>query len=304
MDTPLANGRPFRFRDAESLGFSRHRLHRALCTGDLRRALRGVYVDASVPDDHDLRLRCLSLVCPQYAVVFGRTAAWLYGVDAFSPAERHVLTPECAVPHRRGRPRHADIRVVERQINSADVATGPVKVTTPLRTALDLARDLHRPMALAALDAFAHAGLVTGAQLRAAVEEHRHRPGVRQARALIPYVEPLTESPGESWLRLRLLDAGFPRPVAQVSLGSKGREVYRIDLGYPAYRLGIEYDGREHHSSADQRRRDARRRDAVESRWGWQLLSCDLGDVMGRHPAVELAVGDVLSLSPLLPRRW
>ena len=44
--------------------------------------------------------------------------------------------------------------------------------------------------------------------------------------------EPLAESPGESWLRLRLIDAGFGRPTAQIVVKGSSRD-FRIDLGYP-----------------------------------------------------------------------
>ena len=45
---------------------------------------------------------------------------------------------------------------------------------------------------------------------------------IDRARRLASFCEPRAESFGESWTRLRILDAGFPRPVAQVPLGSTG----------------------------------------------------------------------------------
>ncbi len=51
---------------------------------------------------------------------------------------------------------------------------------------------------------------------------------------------------GESWLRLRIVDAGFPRPVVQIEvLDADGRCVYRLDLGWPDRRLAVEYDGQD-----------------------------------------------------------
>ena len=98
-----------------------------------------------------------------------------------------------------------------------------------------------------------------------------HR-GAAQARELIGYGEPLTESFGESWLRLRILDAGFPRPCAQVPiLDASGRQVYRLDLGDPARRVGFEYDGEEFHSTAAQQRADGERRDRLHREFGWQV---------------------------------
>lgn len=126
----------------------------------LRRLLRGVYVDAAAPDTRELRIAALALVLPPDGVAWGRTAAWMWGFDCFAPHERDLLMPECAVPHHGARPGHPTVRVVERYLPADDIAElRDIRVTTALRTALDLARSLSRPMALAAVDAFTHSGL-------------------------------------------------------------------------------------------------------------------------------------------------
>ncbi len=179
------------------------------------------------------------------------------------------------------------------------------RVTTPTRTALDLARFLDRPMAMAALDAFAHAGLTTVAELRRGLDALYRHPGVRQARQLVSYADARVECPGESWLRLRIIDAGFPRPEPQIRLyGSDGQEVYRLDMGYRTRRGAFEYDGAEFHDSREQRWADERRRKVIERAFGWSVWGFDRGDVLGRYPAVELAVGEISSQEPLLPRQW
>jgi hypothetical protein len=82
-------------------------------------------------------------------------------------------------------------------------------------------------------------------------------------------IEPASESPMETRLRLLMLDAGLPRPIAQhVVHDSSGRFVARLDLAYPAKQLAIEYDGALHW---DQRRADDRRRDALRA-LGWTVL--------------------------------
>jgi hypothetical protein len=56
-----------------------------------RRLYRGVYVDSSLPDGVDLRIRGASLLVPAAAVFTGRTAAWLHGAlelaDVQDPVE-------------------------------------------------------------------------------------------------------------------------------------------------------------------------------------------------------------------------
>ena len=307
MREPLiADGLPFRHVDAPAVGLDRRALGRLVRGGDLRRPFRGVYVDARVPDTRTARVMCLHLVIPPYAVVWGRTAAWVWGLDVFAPAERDLLVPECAVPHHGARMKHAGVRVVEAMLPPKDVTErAGLRLTTPPRTALDLARHLRRPMALAALDAFAHAELATVAELTAGLGPLTGFRGIVQARELVALIEPLTESPGESWLRLRVIDAGFPRPHAQVVVvDARGHQVYRIDLGYPGLRLGFEYDGQEFHESNEQRARDVLRRDDLARRFDWTVYGFGRGEVLGREPTVELAIGELIGREPILPRRW
>jgi hypothetical protein len=162
-------------------------------------------------------------------------------------------------------------------------------------------------MGLGAADALAAAGLVAPAGLVAAVERFRGSPGVSQARYLAALVEPRTESFGESWVRLRVMDAGFPRPQVQVEVGPAvpGGSSRRLDLGWPEQLAGLEYDGEEYHSSPAQLAHDEERRRDLEDRFGWRILAVGRGEVLGPSMALEAAVGELLGREPrLLRRRW
>ncbi len=128
---------------------------------------------------------------------------------------------------------------------------------------------------------------------------------MRQARYLAAVVEPLTESFGESWLRLRLVDAGLPRPQAQIQVPDASPGGYRLDLGWPDRRVAVEYDGEEFHSSGQRRLRDERRRDDLLRRYGWTVLGVGKGEVLGRSAALEQTVAGLLGV-PLTSsvRRW
>ena len=83
---------------AQGLGWTRRRLQRAVDDGRVRRVLRGVYVDASVPDSIDLRIAAAGLVnCldPELIVVGGGAGA--AGDLVLEPARAsladHVLGP-------------------------------------------------------------------------------------------------------------------------------------------------------------------------------------------------------------------
>ncbi len=305
--TTLVNaGVPFTRQEAADIGLPRRQLFDAVRSGSVRRVLHSVYVDASVPDSRDLRCACLHRVMPAHAVLYGTSAAWPFGIDAFQPEERFVLTPQCVVPHGTTRCTTAGVRTVEGYIPAADVTElDGLRMTVPERTTVDMLRRLRRPFALSAADAMAHAGLVAREDVQLRVDRLKGYPGVIQARQLVRLIEPLTESGGESWLRLRLGDAGFPRPTPQFWVcDRRGRRLFRLDLAYGHLLIACEYDGAEDHTADEDTDADDQRREAMRQRWGWRFVVGRKGDVMGSDPWIELEVGKLLGKEPLLPRQW
>lgn len=306
-DSLLFDGQPFDRRRAYDAGIHQDGLRRMLGLGLVRHVVYGVYLDARVPDDLASRARCLRLRLPAGAAVCRLTAAWLYGVDGRSPDQ--LLGPpvvECVVPVGREPVARPGVRGYVAPLGAGDVEiVDGVVCTTPLRTAVDVLRWLRPHMALAVTDALAARGLVAVDALLVAIEAAAGRRGVRQARYLAAVVEPLTESFGESWLRLRLVDAGLPRPQAQIQVPDASPGGYRLDLGWPDRRVAVEYDGEEFHSSGQRRLRDERRRDDLLRRYGWTVLGVGKGEVLGRSAALEQTVAGLLGV-PLTSsvRRW
>lgn len=111
--------------------------------------------------------------------------------------------------------------------------------------------------------------------------------GVVQLRVLAPLADPRAESPGESVLRLRWIDAGLPPCRPQVKVRDRyGILRFYLDLGNERLRLGAEYDGREFHSSDEDRARDRRRRRWMREEQGWTIGVFRREDVFGPHPSV------------------
>jgi hypothetical protein len=303
---PLNDGNPFRYNQLADLGVTRERLRRLLREGEVRRVLHRVYVDAQRLDDRDLRVASLRLVLPADGVFCLGSASWLYGVDTFAPSERFDLVPSVMVPHGTVRAQGTGVRCIEGYLSAEDVTSvGDVPVTTPVRTACDLLRRARRPWALAAADGLAHAGLLTPRQVRAALEPLAGFPGIVQARELAGLIEPATESSGESVQRLRLIDAGFPRPVPQyVVTDTRGREVARLDNAYPAALIACEHDGAIHHTETEDQERDADRRSLLTQVWGWRFVVTTRATLFGRDDEFERTVGELLGRRPLLPRQW
>ena len=93
---------PFTTADALRVGLARAALRGLVARGQVRRLVRGVFVDRAVGDSLEVRARALSLATPRGSVVCGRTAAWLWGVDALAMGAHRVLP---SVEMRRAIPR-------------------------------------------------------------------------------------------------------------------------------------------------------------------------------------------------------
>ncbi|GAA1593024.1 DUF559 domain-containing protein [Kribbella hippodromi] len=276
-------GLPFRAKQV------RGKLKWLLAQGDIRQIMKGVYVDVRVPDSPELRAEAMELVVPPDAVVCGPAAAWLHGLDTTVLGPTGLVEPQWT----------------QRSVDTVKVQG--LRVTSPIATAVELAMCLPRPFALSAVDAFLRSGKADRWALRAASAAYEGRPGYGQGQDVLRWADRRAASPAESWMRLRLIDAGFPRPELQVRVEGKGR-VYHLDLGYPdrpvdGRRLGLEYDSDQWHSSTRQQLRDETRRTELDS-LGWHIIQVHRPDLWGSYPALELAVGAFLCQHPRLPRRW
>lgn len=79
-------------------------------------------------------------------------------------------------------------------------------------------------------------------------------------------MEPGTDSPYETLLRLILLSSGLPLPQVNYRIGD-GTSFF-VDLAYPEHKVGIEYNGTHHHEQISE---DLKRQNALISR-GWKVL--------------------------------
>lgn len=286
----LPLGLPFTPAQAAAVGLTRNQLTRMVREGSLRRAFRGVYVDACAEDTLVTRAQALRLVVPRSVVVTEELSAWVRGVDLLARGD-HVVPPPLTVtqPLDRTRVRQDGTRGSRRMLGPRDVEEllGLWR-TTSLRTAIDLGRKRPRPRALGALDAMLHTGDFSHAELLDELPRFRGFRGVVQVRELARIADGRAESPAESAMRLLWIDASLPTVTTQVPVcNAMGVELYRLDMGLPEIRYAAEYDGVAWHSSPSQRSRDRQRRDWLRDHEGWVI------DVLGKHEIFdqpELAV--------------
>ncbi|HEX6919621.1 MAG TPA: type IV toxin-antitoxin system AbiEi family antitoxin domain-containing protein [Actinomycetes bacterium] len=295
----LLDGLPFTVELAATHGISERALRTLVDRGQVRRLLRGVYADAHASDTLQLRAQALILVSPPGRVVCRGTAAWLFGVPPVEP-NRHVGVPALELMSESGQngTRRRGCLGSSGPLAPDDVIeVRGVVATSGRRTCLDLARDRERPDALAYVDALVRAGAATRAELLDALPTIAGLPWAEQGREIVELCDPGAESPGESWLRLRHLDAGFPWPRTQLWVSDDaGVPVVRLDLGLADRMFAEEYDGEAHHGAAQQPR-DLARKEWLERR-GWVHRAFGKAEVLGRGYVFERVVGEALGIEP------
>lgn len=249
---------PFRWSWAVGTG--------ALTPGQLqgprfRRLFTGIYVLADVEVDLALRSRAAALAFGGCGVLGGWSAAELLGASCGpSDAPVEIIAPG------RGRRRRTGL-VVRGDVLASDEVTmvGGVPVTTPVRTAFDLARRGTLADAGVAIDALTHAFGISPQDVVVFGYRHLGARGSRQLLDAVRLASPLAESPMETRIRLAIHDDGLPMPVLQHPVGP-----YFLDMAYPRIRLGVEYDGREH-LTQERAMRDLVR-ESYLGRAGWEVL--------------------------------
>jgi very-short-patch-repair endonuclease len=255
-----------------------------------RRLVHGVYADPGLPVDHRLRCRGVALLLPEGAAIGGHSAAAWHGapfagiadpVTVIGPADLEWKGPRGVRVHRSQTP--VDV------VRDAD----DVPVTSPLRTAWDVAALEPLGRAVAALDAMLRASTITFSELTRLVEAGTGRWGVARARRAVGMTDARAESAPESLVRVALALAGLS-PVPQHEVRSGGRFVARVDLGFPEQRLAVEYEGAHHFEDGQIARDDERYARLREAGWTVIRLSAadlrDLDGVVARVRAALMAI--------------
>jgi hypothetical protein len=128
-------------------------------------------------------------------------------------------------------------------------------VTTPARTAFDLGRRLPLMEGVQHVDALMNATLIGTGDVEAVVQRNPGARGLRQLRTTLSFADGGAESPYESLTRVLLIEHGVPRPRTQIpAYDERGRLFARIDMGWPDYQVGVDFEGKHHWT--DPRRRD------------------------------------------------
>jgi len=242
----------------------------ALTPYGLRRHFRAVmpnvYLDKRIRPTFRHRTTAAWLWSGREAVVAGLSASALHGskwVGDSTPVElilRNARSPSQFVTR-------ADFLAAGETLRIAGMS-----VTTPARTAFDIGRRGRLGDAVAQVDSLLAATRLAVGDVVTLAAEHAGVRGLRQLRRVLHLADGGAESPRETWLRLLLVEAGFPPPRTQIPVISPdGRRRYYLDMGWEDVKVAVEYDGDHHRSDPAQFAGDIRRLADIDE-LGWSLV--------------------------------
>ncbi|TVS86240.1 hypothetical protein FPZ47_10240 [Mycobacterium helveticum] len=226
---------------------------------------RGVYVPKRPEPSLRDRIEGAVLAAGRPAVVAGIAASALHGaqwVDTDTSVE--LIAPAA-------RPQRGLLVRNERLADDEITRVAGIPVTTPARTAFDLGRHLPRAEAVARLDALMYATPFAPAGVLELARRYPGARGLRRLRAVLPLVDGGAASPKETWLRLLLIDAGFPRPVTQIPVVEGWKPIRFLDMGWKDRKVAAEYDGDQHRTNRRQYVKDIRCQAKLQ-RLGWIVV--------------------------------
>lgn len=252
------------------------------------RVRHNVYADSRLERDHALACRATLIRLPgDAAVLAGPSAAYVHGIhDAAGPDDPvHVI-----LLRERRAGSQSGTRLHRCRLDASDVqggqlvgdgtVGGEVPVTTPARTAWDVAVWLPLSEAVAIVDALLFRKAVTPAELSEITERLAARPGGRRAAHALALCDAHAETRAESLLRVRLFQAGLPLATARhpVGLGNP-------PLSWPDHRVALWCDLRRADPIDQLRDEAAMLRGLVDRSWtvlqaGARRLELDFPDVV------------------------
>ncbi len=118
------------------------------------------------------------------------------------------------------------------------------------------------------------------AELRRALAARRGSPGAARALWALERIRTGVDSFAETRLRLMLARHRLPEPTTDCPIEVAGGLILHSDLGYPAARIALEYEGDEHRTDRQRWMSDIRRRELMED-VGWRVIrvvQADLDD--------------------------
>lgn len=237
-------------RDAVAAGIDDVALLRLTRSGHLTRVRHGVYCeagrwhDAGAVERHLILSRGVMRLYPDDVALSHVSAALAHGAPAWGLdlEEAHITDLDQTGQRRRARVRHHRGSCRVGDLTRSD----GFWITSPTRTALDLAGIAGRDAAVCVIDDLLHRGLTTPQELDHGLAAREDWPAHMSAAIAVGLARPGAESVGESRLRLLLHDLGLHTMVLQQPFCDGGSRPFAYgDIVLPDLGILLEFDGRE-----------------------------------------------------------
>lgn len=273
----------------------------ALTFRELRRFHAAVYPGVWAPRGVDFsavdRARAAWLWSGRRGVAAGLSASALLGAKWVEPGN----PAELIHTNRRSPPQltvHTDTLLPGEMVTISGLLA-----TSPARTAFDLGRRLGLKPGVQRLDALMNATDLEVNEIEAVIAGHPGARGLRNLRRMLDLVDGGAESPYESLTRILLVQKGFPRPQTQVPVrDASGVMIARIDMGWPEYCVGVDFEGAHHWTEARQRNWDVERYNRI-AELGWIDVRLTSG-ILHNAPSRFLDRVGAALIARGCPRTW
>lgn len=243
-----------------------------LRTRGYRRVVQGVYADPGLEFDHRLKCQGVALLLPDGAIIGGHSAAAWYGAPFAAVHDPVTVLRNSRIPWDGPR----GVRVHETDLRPGDrTVIDDLPMSTPLRTAWDVATLEPLTTAVAALDAMVRNEATDLPALRLMADTSAGRFRATRVRRAVPLVDARAESAPESWVRVVLVMAGLT-PIPQYEVLVDGIES-RFDFAWPEAKVALEYEGAYHFEEAQIVRDDERVRRLRSA--GWVVIRISAADL-------------------------
>ncbi|MGY1617587.1 endonuclease domain-containing protein [Geodermatophilus sp. SYSU D00691] len=246
-----------------------------------QRVFPDVWACSSLRLTHGLRVMAATCLLLPGAAASGASAATIWGARLAEADDDVDLT---VPPGFRGGV-VPGVRLRRRALGDDEVTVHRgIRVTTRIRTALDLAAIRPPDEAVVAVDAFLVATRTPVDDVRAAAARASGR-DCRYVRRTLARADGLAQSPQETRLRLLLGRTDLPEPVAQHRVRDASGFAGRVDFAWPEHKLALEYEG-EWHGAPQQVPEDRERLNRIFAA-GWRVIFVTKRDL--RRPERLLA---------------
>jgi hypothetical protein len=258
--------------DATRAGMSRRQVEHRVNSGRWERLAPSVHRLAGAPETWQQVTLAACLIAGRDAVASHQSAGALLGVCP-PPTVPHITVPPTASARTRLAVVHrAPLLAIDRTLCDR------IPCTAAPRTLLDLGRTVERELLAALVDDVLSQNLCQPSEVLGMIRRSRWRTaGLLDVLGVwLEAIRP--DSAAEMRLIRRLHEWGLPTPVRQHELrDASGTFVARLDLAWPRFRVGLEYDGARYHTPRHLAH-DVAREERVRA-LGWWVGRADRDDL-------------------------